>query len=96
MFRHDTHSDKPCRHMRSLVSALADGALSGLARWYTVHHVAGCPRCSNALAYFQALKSRLHFAPAPSPPLTPAHWVAVEAAWVEADRENDPGASAHS
>ena len=44
MFRHDMQGDKPCRHMRSLVSALADGALSGLARWYAVHHVAGCPR----------------------------------------------------
>ena len=96
MFRDDPNNDKPCRHMRSLVSALADGALSGLARWYTVHHVAGCPQCSRGLAYFQALKSRLHYAPAPAPPLTPAHWVAVEAAWEEADREHDAGTSAPS
>ena len=94
MFKHDTHSDKPCRHMRGLVSALADGALSGLARWYTVRHVAGCPQCSNALTYFQALKSRLRFAAAPPRPLTPAHWQAAEAAWEEADQENEAGASA--
>ena len=96
MFRNDPNDDKPCWHMRSLVSALADGALSGLARWYTVHHVAGCPKCGHGFAYFQALKSRLHFASAPAPPLTPAHWVAVEAAWEEADREHDAGTSAQS
>ena len=96
MFRHDMQGDKPCRHMRSLVSALADGALSGLARWYAVHHVAGCPRCGRGLAYFQALKSRLHFAFPPAPPLTPAHWVAVEAAWKEADRAPDANKSAQS
>ncbi|MDQ2798805.1 MAG: hypothetical protein M3Y13_04075 [Armatimonadota bacterium] len=90
MFKHDTQSDKPCRHMGGLVSALADDALSGLARWYTVHHVAGCPRCSNALTYFQALKTRLHFASAPVRPLTPEHWQAAEAAWAEADREHGP------
>jgi len=96
MFRHDTNGDRPCWHMRSLVSTLADGALSGLARWYTVQHIAGCPQCKGGLAYFQALKARLHFAPAPTLPLTPARWAAVEAAWLEADREPDTDTSALS
>lgn len=89
MFKHNTHSDKPCPHMRGLVSALADNALSGLARWYTVHHVAGCPQCRSALTYFQMLKHRLRFAAAPTRPLTPEHWQAAEAAWQEADREHE-------
>lgn len=89
MFKHDPQSDKPCLHMRSLVSALADDALIGLARWYTKQHVAGCPQCSNALAYYQALKTRLHFVAAPSTPLTDDRWTAAEAAWDEADREQE-------
>ena len=87
MFKHDPQSDKPCPHMRSLVSALADDALSGLARWYTKHHVAGCPQCRNALTYYQALKTRLNTIAAPPTPLTPDRWTATESAWEEADRE---------
>ncbi len=88
MFKHDTNSDKPCPHMKGLVSALADDALTGIARWFTVHHVAGCPRCQNGLNYFQALSARLNaVGDTPVARLTPERWVATEAAWEEADRE---------
>jgi predicted anti-sigma-YlaC factor YlaD len=87
MFKHDPQSDKPCPHMRSLVSALADDALSGLARWYTRQHVAGCPQCRNALTYYVTLKTRLGTIAAPLVPLPPDRWTAAEAAWEEADKE---------
>src|SRR5512142_2906474 len=49
----------PCRHMARWVSALADGSLRGLPRWYTRMHVAGCPRCRAALEALRALRDRL-------------------------------------
>ena len=94
MFKHNSQSDKPCPHMRSLVSALADEALSGLARWYTKQHVAGCPQCSNALAYYRALKTRLHFVAAPNTPLTQDRWTAAEAAWEAEDKEQESAKTA--
>ncbi len=88
MFHHDANSDKPCRHMRGLVSALADDALTGLARWFTMHHVAGCPRCRNGLTYFQALHARLMSVGEAEASLTPERWAATEEAWEQADREH--------
>src|SRR5512142_2933711 len=49
----------PCRHMARWVSALADGSLRGIPRWYTRLHVAGCPRCRAALEALRALRDRL-------------------------------------
>ena len=47
------HSDVPelwcCRRMERWINALADGSLTGWARWYTRLHVAGCKRCEAAL-----------------------------------------------
>lgn len=50
---------KPCRHMDQWVNALADGSLTGFARWYTQLHVSGCHQCHAALEALQRLKARL-------------------------------------
>ena len=50
---------EPCRHMRTWVSSLADGSLTGLARWYTELHVKGCPHCKPALEAIRVLRERL-------------------------------------
>jgi hypothetical protein len=45
--------------MESTISGLADGTLKGPAKWYAQFHVAGCHKCSQALAMFSMLKLRL-------------------------------------
>lgn len=58
----DARSDpkiEPCPHMRSWLSALCDGSLRGIARWYTRFHVSHCPRCGKALEALRALRDRL-------------------------------------
>jgi hypothetical protein len=47
----------PCEHMTDLVSALADGSLSGPGRWYTLFHVATCKRCKPALEALRQLRT---------------------------------------
>jgi hypothetical protein len=42
------------------VSALSDGTLTGLARWYTRLHILTCSRCRSALRALQSLSDRLH------------------------------------
>lgn len=92
---------RPCRHMRVLVSGLADGTLRGLARWFAAGHVSRCPRCEAALRVLKRLRERLlrlgsrsaeqepHPA-APQETLPPERWAALEAALTEADRESGP------
>ena len=77
---------KPCRHMAQWVNALADGSLTGVARWYTQLHVAGCKHCQSALVALQRLRSHLQALrePETSPPpttLSPQRRDAVEAAF---------------
>lgn len=52
-------SARPCPHMKTLLSALADGTLSGIARWYAENHAVRCPRCGEALASLRVLRDRL-------------------------------------
>jgi len=88
MFAHDPYDLKPCRHMTRLVSALADNTLAGIMRWFTIQHIAGCPRCRNGLEYFHALRARLAILERENDrkrELTPEQWAAAEAAWEMAD-----------
>src|SRR5258707_11248364 len=83
---------EPCRHMRAWVNALADGSLSGIARWYTKLHVADCPRCRAALEAFMALRARLRsLGSSPSVvgemTLTPERRSALEAALDDVERK---------
>ena len=88
MLKHDPNDWKPCWHMRTLMSAWVDGALSGLARWYLERHVTGCARCRAALPILRGLHDRLHgMGDAPDVALSTERWAAVEAAWERADRE---------
>lgn len=57
--RDDVPEIKPCRYMEQWVNALADGSLTGFARWYTQLHVHGCSHCYAALEALQNLKARL-------------------------------------
>lgn len=90
MFSHDPHDLKPCRHMTGLVSALADDTLTGILRWFTTQHVAGCSRCHNGLEYFHALRVRLvtlEDKEKAKAQMTPEQWAAVEAAWEKVDQQ---------
>ena len=85
-----TYNGQPCPHMVTLVSAYADGALRGFARWYTRLHVGGCPRCQAALDAVKKLKERLEAIRAQLPDSTPyslaeKRWESLEAAWAEAE-----------
>jgi hypothetical protein len=50
---------KPCWYMRTLVSAMMDGQLSGFMLKYTEWHVSGCPQCQTSLPFLRALHGRL-------------------------------------
>lgn len=50
---------RPCRHMASWVSALADGNLHGPALWYARLHVSSCKQCTAALEAFTNLRAQL-------------------------------------
>lgn len=50
---------RPCPHMKTLLSMLADGTLTGIARWYAENHAGRCPRCGEALASLRVLRDRL-------------------------------------
>lgn len=91
---HRTPDGTPCPHLRTLISALSDGSLSGIARWYATQHAKGCPRCAAALVALRAQRERLralglpsHDAPAapPAPALSPERRAALEAAWSRLD-----------
>ena len=82
----DPNDTKPCPHMRVLVSAQVDGALSGLARWYTRYHVAHCAQCQKGEAAIIALRERMRSQTASGNALPEERWAGVEAAMEQADR----------
>lgn len=93
MLTHDPNDTKPCPHMRLLVSALADEALAGLARWYTRWHLDGCAQCQKGLATILAVRGRLrliHEDAGEKASLSPEQWAAVEAAWLRAEHTHSP------
>jgi hypothetical protein len=76
----------PCSHMKTLLSALADDSLTGLARWYAENHARSCPGCSSALGNLKVLRERVRALGVPSPEslrLPAERWDAIEAAWDE-------------
>ena len=87
MFAHDPTDTKPCPHMRTLVSAFADDALTGLARWYTRQHLASCPRCQQGLATIREMQARLTELDldAETPEARRARWEKIEAALRDAE-----------
>jgi hypothetical protein len=87
MLKHKTTGSKPCLHMRVLVSAWVDGALGGVAEWYTKWHVAHCAQCASAVPFLRQLHSRLQELGAKEAnlQLSEDRWAKVEAAWEHAD-----------
>jgi hypothetical protein len=80
---------KPCPHMKTLLSAMADGSLSGLARWYAENHARRCPGCGRALGDLQTLRERIRTLGLPSEgalQLSEERWGRIEAAWEEVDQ----------
>lgn len=79
---------RPCNHMKSWVSALADGSLRGFARWFTQLHVKGCPQCGAALRALQRLRERLRGlnAPGSETRMPDDRWETVERKWEELER----------
>lgn len=89
MLTHDPNDTKPCWHMRTLVSALADNQLVGILLRFTELHLKGCPQCQHGLATLLALRDRLRGLGGSRqdiPPLPASRWTQVEAAWERADR----------
>ena len=85
-----TDSLKPCSHMKTLLSALADGSLTGLARWFTENHAKGCPGCGHTLANLQTLRERVRTLGVPEGAelrLPEDRWAQIEAAWEVQDGE---------
>lgn len=83
--------------MKTLLSALADGTLTGIARWYATNHARNCPGCGAALASLQTLRDRLRTLGVPAevnnePPLTltPERRARLNALLDTVDQQGDP------
>jgi len=80
---------KPCPHMRTLVSAWLDGALTGIAKWYVEWHMKTCPQCRSAVPFFRGMHHRLeelaHKGDVPN--LGEERWEKIEKAWAEMDQK---------
>jgi hypothetical protein len=78
------HPEKPCSHMTTLLSTLADGTLTGLARWYAENHSRRCPGCQNALGSLKTVRERVRALGVPQAEtlqLPHERWAKIEAAW---------------
>ena len=83
--KHST-DERPCPHMKTLLSALADGSLTGIARWYTEHHAQRCPGCGSSLGNLKTVRERIRTLGVPDGDtlqLSEDRWAAIEAAWDE-------------
>jgi hypothetical protein len=56
----DDGSDRPCKHMEGHLNHAADGTAGPLKLWYTLSHVARCPRCRRFFESLKAMLGRLH------------------------------------
>jgi hypothetical protein len=56
MLHKDDGSDEPCRHMEGHLNHVAGGTAGALRLWYTLAHVARCPRCRR---FLQSLKEMI-------------------------------------
>lgn len=80
----------PCPHMKTLLSALSDGSLTGLARWYAENHARRCPGCSSALSGLQTIRERIHtLGVSTGEPLclSDERWNKIEVAWEQVERK---------
>ncbi len=95
MRKPEPHDLKPCPHMRILVSAWIDDALTGLARWYTAWHVAHCPQCAASLPFLQGLRDRMRDLESAGGDvhLPPERWATVEEGWEQMEREQAASAA---
>lgn len=85
--------ERPCPHMKTLLSALADGSLTGLARWYAEHHAQRCPGCGSSLVNLKTVRERIRTLGVPDGDtlqLSEDRWAAIEAAW---DAQEKPSES---
>lgn len=81
---------RPCPHMKTLLSALADDSLTGIARWFARNHTRGCPRCAQTLASIKTLRERVRTLGVPEREtlrLPEDRWATIEAAWQETDQQ---------
>ena len=58
----DDGTDEPCRHMEGHLNHVADGTAGPLRLWYTLQHVARCPRCRRFLESLKSMLGQLHTA----------------------------------
>lgn len=58
MITHDPENG-PCRPLRPLLDAAADGRARGLRVWYARAHAARCPGCGRYLRSLEAIAQRL-------------------------------------
>ena len=87
--------DRECRHMKNKISDLSDDTATGISRWYTERHMAGCPGCLSTLQGLRRLRARLlglgesdsHVYGEAEDKLTlsPDRWQAVTESWKQAD-----------
>ncbi|GAB4458827.1 MAG: hypothetical protein OHK0029_20560 [Armatimonadaceae bacterium] len=84
---------RPCPHMKTLISGLADDSLTGMMRWFTEMHAKGCGPCGSAVAQLKGLRMRLRGLNAPCEgskklALSEERRAAIEAAWQRMDEES--------
>ena len=80
---------KPCSHMKTLLSAMADNSLTGLALWYAENHARRCPSCSSALSDLQTLRKRIRTLGVPEGEplrLSEERWTKIAAAWEDVEQ----------
>lgn len=86
----DEHPPKPCPHMKTLLSTVADGTLTGLLLRFTRAHVSACTHCRGALDGLVVLRTRMQAlaqneAQSEFLVLTTERRVILEEAWVRVD-----------
>lgn len=81
--------NKPCPHMRVLVSAWLDGKVTGLAKWYVEWHIKHCERCSASVPFFRGLHLRLEQLAVREPKagLGEERWEKIEQAWEDVEQK---------
>jgi hypothetical protein len=96
LLHRQSDEDRPCRHMRVLISGEADGTLSWVFAWYTHQHLKGCARCRRGLQNLIALRDKLRSLGSPEIreadlnerlALTPERRALVESEWSRIDEQ---------
>lgn len=82
-----TSAPNPCRHMRGILSSLADGRGGWLATLYAKAHLRRCPRCTAAMRALLALKRGLRHVGGNELGLGAERWAEIESACRDADEK---------